>query len=108
MLTFLFEYTNWSFGNNFPYNSIVLHQLYQGNSTYRVGNNFLVSTTTVAMFTIEVYQILINHFYSTYIKIANDKTLQLRTYYVFFAGYAESLIKYRMDNCQATNINLDY
>ena len=45
-------------------------------STYRVGNHFGVSSATVTMFTIDVYQILVNHFYNTYIKIPDDETLQ--------------------------------
>ena len=55
---------------------IVLHRLCQGRSTYRVGNHFGESAATVIMFTIDVCQILVNHFYNTYIKILEDETFQ--------------------------------
>ena len=34
MLTFLFEYTNWSFGSDFPYNSIMLGKCIRGKKKF--------------------------------------------------------------------------
>ena len=55
---------------------IVLHQLCQGSSTYRVGNHLGVSVAIVTMFTNDVCQVLVDHFYDTYIKILKGETLQ--------------------------------
>ena len=55
---------------------IVLHQFCQGGSTYRIGNHLRMSVAIVTMFTNDVCQVLVDHFYDTHIKIFEGKTLQ--------------------------------